>query len=604
LTQARATNEMGSQYPVLRDHRIPSHAAPKSFALGYSLPPNDHHAISVSLPTWGDIVSYMKQDALLHGRLQSDYPRCAALSSFTFINMVQMYIRFYHHVEVEKLGNTVLQRLTNDEQLRCLVFPSLAGAARCCTYFTRKSLQKGDAKPYLETWSFQLPNGSSASDECKQWSKFVVVIYNMQLAELAVEIWGWFGEGISSRHAMFCNDHVEDMEAVLVSHNDRCVAFSPNLRSPVSTHRVPAHPVPSRKLDLATKQEIKSLIAKWISPQDPGARPVLFTDVFLFCKGMVAISTIARILLETSEFCEAVVFGWPYGSTPKAVQETGFERYTFYPQGSSEELDLIEKSLQLGKRIACLFCEVPSNPLCATPDLMRIRSLADRYHFAVVCDETIGTFVNVDVLPLADVVVTSLTKLFSGGCNVMAGSIVLNNQSRFYERIQATLAKIHEDLLFPLDAEILLKNCFDFPGRVRKTNQTAMAVVKFLLAQPKELIRQVNYPTQVKTASMYEKMRRKPQGGYGSLISIVFHSDKVAKQFYNAVDLCKGPSFGADFTLILPYSQLAHAYELDWAESLGMPKHIIRISVGLEDASAIVEKLANAIQITVQEKNT
>ncbi|KAF2787897.1 PLP-dependent transferase [Melanomma pulvis-pyrius CBS 109.77] len=497
--------------------------------------------LRVSLPTWEDIVSYMKQDALLHGRLQSDYPR------------------FYHHVEVERLGNTVLQHLTNDKQLRCLVFPSLAGAARCCTYFIRKSLQKGDAKTYLEIWSFQLPNGRSASDESKQWSRFVV---------------GWFGEGISGRHAMFCNDHVEDMEAVLVSHNGRCVRFSPYLQSPVSTHPVPAHVVPSRKLDLATKQEIKSLITEWISPQHPGARHVRFTDVFLFCKGMVANSTIARILLETSRFCEAVVFGWPYGSTPNAVQETGFERYTFYSQGSSEELDLIEKSLHHGKRIACLSCEVPSNPLCTTPDLMRIRSLADQYHFAVVCDETIGTFVNVDVLPLVDAVVTCLTKLFSGGCNVMAGSIVLNNQSRFYERIQATLAKTHEDLLFSLDAEILLENYVDFPGRVRKTNQTAMVVVNFLLAQPKELIRQVNYPTKVKTASVYEKLRRKPQGGYGPLISIVFHSDKAAKQFYNAVDLCKGPSFGADFTLVLPYSQLAHAYELDWAEALGMPKQI------------------------------
>lgn len=515
-----------------------------------------------------------------------------------------MSIRFYHHVAVEKLGNTVLQRLATDKQLRCLVFPSLAGAKRCCAYFTRKSLQKGDAKPHLEIWSFQLPDGSSVSEESKQWSKFFVVIYNEQLAELAVESWGWFGEGISSRHALFCSDHVEDMEAVLISDNDRCMRLTPRLQSPVSTHLVPAPAVPSRKVDIVTKQELKSLIAEWISPQDPERAPVSSTDVFLFPKGMVAISAIARILLETSEFREAVVFGWPYGSTPKVVQETEFERYTFYSQGSSGELDLLEKSLQRGDRISCFFCEVPSNPLCATPDLTRIRSLADKYHFAVVCDDTIGTFINVDVLPLADVVITSLTKLFSGGCNVMGGSVVLNNQSRFYEQIRASLAKNHEDLVFPVDAQTLLENCVDFPARVRRTNETAKTVVDFLLSQPKGLIKQVNYPTQVKTAPLYEKLRRKPQGGYGCLISILFQSDKAARRFYNAVDLCKGPSFGADYTLVLPYSQLAHAYELDWAESLGMPKHIIRLSVGLEDASAVVEKLANAIQATDQETDT
>jgi cystathionine gamma-synthase len=112
---------------------------------------------------------------------------------------------------------------------------------------------------------------------------------------------------------------------------------------------------------------------------------------------------------------------WPYGSTPKCLKSSGYERFKIHSQGTSEELDRLEASLASGHEIACFFCEVPSNPLCATPDLDRIRSLADRYQFPVVCDETIGTFVGVDVLPYVDIVVTSLTKLFSGGSNVMGG---------------------------------------------------------------------------------------------------------------------------------------------------------------------------------------
>jgi len=34
----------------------------------------------------------------------------------------------------------------------------------------------------------------------------------------------------------------------------------------------------------------------------------------------------------------------------------------------------------------------------------------------VVCDDTVGTSINLKYWPLVDVVVTSLTKLFSGGC--------------------------------------------------------------------------------------------------------------------------------------------------------------------------------------------
>ena len=68
-----------------------------------------------------------------------------------------------------------------------------------------------------------------------------------------------------------------------------------------------------------------------------------------------------------------------------------------------------------------MFCEFPGNPLLQTPDLRRIRTLANRYDFAVVVDETIGNFINVHVLPYADMVVSSLTKVFTGECNVMGG---------------------------------------------------------------------------------------------------------------------------------------------------------------------------------------
>ena len=68
-----------------------------------------------------------------------------------------------------------------------------------------------------------------------------------------------------------------------------------------------------------------------------------------------------------------------------------------------------------------LFTEFPSNPLLRSPDLARLRALADKYDFLVVIDDTIGNFVNVETLPFADIVVTSLTKLFSGDSNVMGG---------------------------------------------------------------------------------------------------------------------------------------------------------------------------------------
>lgn len=57
--------------------------------------------------------------------------------------------------------------------------------------------------------------------------------------------------------------------------------------------------------------------------------------------------------------------------------------------------------------------------------MAELRKIADEFDFLIVADDTIGNFVNVDVMKYSDMVVTSLTKVFSGRCNVMGGRYVL-----------------------------------------------------------------------------------------------------------------------------------------------------------------------------------
>lgn len=111
---------------------------------------------------------------------------------------------------------------------------------------------------------------------------------------------------------------------------------------------------------------------------------------------------------------------FPYVDTLKILQNFG-PGCVFYGHGSSKEFHDLEARLQKGEEYLALFCEFPGNPLLNCPDLRRIRNLADKYDFAVVVDETIGNFLNVDVTPFADIVVSSLTKVFSGDSNVMGG---------------------------------------------------------------------------------------------------------------------------------------------------------------------------------------
>ena len=62
-----------------------------------------------------------------------------------------------------------------------------------------------------------------------------------------------------------------------------------------------------------------------------------------------------------------------------------------------------------------------------------MRQLADKHGFLIIVDDTVGTFVNVDVLKFVDAVATSLRKLFSGSANVMGGRFVdRNSPTRSY----------------------------------------------------------------------------------------------------------------------------------------------------------------------------
>ena len=93
---------------------------------------------------------------------------------------------------------------------------------------------------------------------------------------------------------------------------------------------------------------------------------------------------------------------------------------------TNDTIDDLELLLKEGKpdrpAILALFTDVPGNPELRTADLPRLRALADLYHFPIIIDETVGHHLNVQVLPFADIVVGSLTKVFSGLANVLGGA--------------------------------------------------------------------------------------------------------------------------------------------------------------------------------------
>ena len=317
-------------------------------------------------------------------------------------------------------------------------------------------------------------------------------------------------------------------------------------------------------------------------------------DVYLFPTGMSAIFNTHRILRLSRGEMRSICYGFPYIDTLKVLEKWG-AGCLFFGHGSVDELDDLERRCQSGEKFLALFCEFPGNPLLKTPDLVRIRSLANQYHFAVVVDETIGNFLNVHVLPAADIVVSSLTKVFSGDSNVMGGTVILNPRSRYYGEFKQTFAKEFEDDYWPEDALFMERNSRDFVSRIDRINRNAVAICETLIGSP--VVKQIYYPKYSPTKQTYDHFRTK-EGGYGGLLSMTFHCRAAAITFFDALETAKGPSLGTNFTLTCPYVLLAHYNELDWAASFGSEADLIRVSVGLEDTDSLRSIFQRALDAT------
>ncbi|MFT3788504.1 MAG: PLP-dependent transferase [Tepidisphaeraceae bacterium] len=312
-------------------------------------------------------------------------------------------------------------------------------------------------------------------------------------------------------------------------------------------------------------------------------------DIFLFPAGMTAIYTAHRALTQLHGQVTGVQFGFPYVDTLKVLQKFGAAQ--FCPNASRAELQQLEQSLKAGG-IAGVFTEHPTNPLLLCPNLAELSRITREHGAALIVDDTLATPVNTDVLPACDIVCSSLTKFFSGIGDVTAGALVLNRNGPMYAELRRAMDAVYDDLFFAGDAEVLERNSRTWVERVRRINVNAERVADAMKQRPK--VAAVHYP-KFQSPSTCDSYRR-PDGGYGGLMSLVLHNAAdVTARFFDALRLNKGPNLGTEFTLACPFTILAHYDELDFAESCGVSRYLIRLSIGLEPAEELIRRLDDAL---------
>lgn len=312
-------------------------------------------------------------------------------------------------------------------------------------------------------------------------------------------------------------------------------------------------------------------------------------DVFLTPTGMAAQFAALRAAMQRTSGKPTVQLGFPYVDTLKLQQKFGHGA-TLLSNLETIATDL--QALLARQPLAGCFCEIPGNPLLGSADLRLITPILRENRVPLIADDVVATPFNVDLSDHADLVATSLTKYIAGTGDVMGGAVICNPKSPLYAELKAILSVQHEELLWHEDAAVIDTQAHGFPERMKRHNENGLVLAERLRQHP--AVERVWYP-KWEFSDVYNSVRR-PGGGWGSLITFLpKNAETSSPRIYDSLPFCKGPSLGTVFTLACPFTLLAHYTELEWAESCGVSRHLIRISVGLEDPEELWRRLDSAL---------
>lgn len=209
-------------------------------------------------------------------------------------------------------------------------------------------------------------------------------------------------------------------------------------------------------------------------------------------------------------------------------------------------------------------------------------------------------------MPVADIVLTSLTKSFSGYANVMGGSVVLNPDSPRYAEIQPHFASAFRNEYFAGDADVLLSNSADYLPRSAILNRNAGALAALFQQEaddPASPVSGVQYPPQNDTFAHYQALTRRTTSdftpGGGCLLSVDFEDVDSAIAFYDHLGFYDGPHLGAHLSLAMPFNATVYGKdkeEFKYHVAYGLREEQVRLSVGLEDEEELVDTVKFALQ--------
>jgi cystathionine gamma-synthase len=249
-----------------------------------------------------------------------------------------------------------------------------------------------------------------------------------------------------------------------------------------------------------------------------------------------------------------------------------------------------------------LWVETPSNPLLRITDLRAVAEAGHRAGAVVVADNTFLSPALQRPLTLgADIVVHSTTKYLNGHSDVVGGAVIAREPAHL-----ETLAWWGNCLGLtgsPFDSFLTLRGVRTLFARVRIHEENAHLVARTLESHPAVLA--VHYPGLESHPG--HALAAGQQDGFGGMVSFVVRGGEPAVERLTRTLRCftLAESLGGVESLIAHPATMTHAsMDADARRVAGIGDGLLRLSVGIEAGSELVEDLVRALDVIAERTST
>ena len=223
---------------------------------------------------------------------------------------------------------------------------------------------------------------------------------------------------------------------------------------------------------------------------------------FGFSSGMAAITSVFMSFKSGDHF----IFGLDiYGGTYRIMTDF-FAKYGFEASFvDMTDLENVKKSVK--DNTVAIFVETPSNPLLDVIDIRGIVKIAKKNQLLTIVDNTFMSPYLQRPLELgADIVIHSATKFLSGHNDVVAGAVIVDNQTLADKINFAQMAA--GAIVSPFDSWLLIRSLKTLKVRIEYAQKTTLALIDFLKSHPS--VKKIYFPTEEnnKGKSIHMSQRR------------------------------------------------------------------------------------------------